>query len=103
MPVPTPVKVVEPPAPVPVPAPPPVPKTVWLDVNSTPVGAQVKRGDEVLGITPLHVELPQGEATSLSVVLTNHLEETREVALSENVALSVDLKPVPKPKKKKRK
>ncbi|MDP2269152.1 MAG: serine/threonine-protein kinase [Archangium sp.] len=97
-PTPVPVKVIEPPA--------PVPKTVWLDVKSTPVGAQVKRGAEVLGVTPLHVELPRGEAASLSLVLTDYLEETREVVLSENVSLSVDLKPVPKatrapaPKKK---
>ncbi len=95
-PTPAPVKVIEPPAPKP--APPAEQKTVWLDVKSTPVGAQVKRGDEVLGVTPLHLELPKGEAASLSLVLTNYLEETREVALSENVALSVDLKPVPKPR-----
>ncbi len=95
------VKVTEPPAPVPAAA--PVPKTVWLDVSSKPAGAQVKRGHEVLGVTPLHVELPKGEATSLCVVLTNHLEETREVTLFENVALSVDLKPVPPFRKKKHK
>ncbi len=94
---PAPFKVIEPRAPE-------VPKTVWLEVISKPAGAQVKRGEEVLGVTPLHVELPKGDAASLSVVLANHLEETREVPLSENVALSVDLKPVPKsqPKRKKK-
>lgn len=107
-PAPAPVKAVEP-VPVPVAPPPPapvVPKTVWLDVNSTPKGAQVKKGDEVLGVTPLHVELPRG-VVALSLALANYLEEKREVALSEDVALDVALKPAPKakplPKKKKRK
>ena len=80
------------------PTPPPVPEvpqTVWLDINSTPGGAQVKRGGEVLGVTPLRVAVPRTETASLSLALANYVEETREVALSEDVALSVELKPVP--------
>ena len=82
-----------------VPQPAPVPevaKTVWLDVNSKPEGAQVRRGAEVLGVTPLRVELPRAEVASLSVALADYLEETREVVLSSDVALVVDLKPAPK-------
>jgi serine/threonine-protein kinase len=92
------------PAPAPVPVAPPVPeapKMVWLDVSSKPIGAQVKRGDEVLGVTPLRVEVPRAELASLSLALADYVEETREVALSADVALSVELKPVPKPLKQK--
>ncbi len=90
-------RVVEPtPAPVPE-----VPKTVWLDINTTPRGAQVKRGAEVLGVTPLRVEVPRSDTASLSLALANYVEETREVALSEDVALSVELQPVAVAPKKK--
>jgi eukaryotic-like serine/threonine-protein kinase len=91
------------PASVPAPDPVPevvVPKTVWLDVRTKPVGAQVKRGTEVLGVTPLHLEVPLAQTASLSLVLANYVQETREVALNADVALSVDLKPVPKAKAK---
>jgi serine/threonine-protein kinase len=96
-PAPTPAPKVAAPAPPPVPA---APKTVWLDVSSTPIGAQVKRGSEVLGVTPLRVEVPRGDAASLSLALADYVEETREVALSADVELKVDLRPVEKPKEK---
>jgi hypothetical protein len=73
---------------------------VWLDVTSKPEGAQVKRGEEVLGVTPLRVEVPRTELASLSVALADYLEETHEVPLSADYALSVDLRPVPRPKLK---
>jgi hypothetical protein len=76
------------------------PKSVWLDVKTKPVGAQVKRGDEILGVTPLRLEVARADKASLSFALANYVDETREVALTEDVALSVDLKPVPKTKAK---
>ena len=86
--------------PQPIPSAPTPPKSVWLDVKTKPVGAQVRRGDEVLGVTPLRLEVPLAEKASLSFVLANYVDETREVALTEDVALSVDLKPAPKTKAK---
>jgi serine/threonine-protein kinase len=85
-------------APVPVP-----PKSVWLDVKTKPVGAQVRRGEEILGVTPLRLEVAPAEKASLSIALANYVDETREVALTEDVALSVELKPAPKTKTKKKK
>ena len=96
--VPTPVKVIEPAvSPLPVPE---VPKTVWLDVSSTPKGAQVKKGEEVLGVTPLRVEMPRGAVASISLALANYEEEKREVALFDDVAVSVAMRPAPKSKVK---
>ena len=79
---------------------PALPKTVWLDLSSTPKGAQVKRGTELLGVTPLRVEVPRAELASVSLALPDYVEETREVTLAADGALSVDLKPVAKPKLK---
>ncbi len=102
---------VTPPAPVvpvakkkadPLPVVPEAPRQVWLDVQSTPPGAQVKRGDEVLGVTPLRLSVARVETpASLSFTLANYVAETREVALTDDVVLSVDLKPQEKvaPKK----
>jgi serine/threonine-protein kinase len=89
----------KPPEPKPEPAP-AVVATVWLDVTSKPEGAQVKRGAEVLGVTPLHLSVPKAEGASLSVALADYVEETRDVVLSADVTLQVNLKPVPKLKNK---
>jgi hypothetical protein len=75
---------------------PEVAKTVWLDVVTNPAGAEVKRGAEVLGLTPLHVSLERAEGLArLEVMLAKYQPEIREVALTADEKLSIELKPVP--------
>ncbi|MBM4776610.1 MAG: protein kinase, partial [Archangiaceae bacterium] len=74
---------------------PPPPAKVWLDVTSTPPGAKVTRADSnaELGITPLRVELAPVESLRLAFALDGHQPETRDVHLSSNASLSIDLTP----------
>ncbi len=71
------------------------PTKVWLDVTSTPSGAKVTRADSnaALGITPLRVELAPVESLKLAFALDGHQPETRDVHLSSNASLSIDLTP----------
>ncbi len=94
------------PAPVPPPAPvveapvvaAEIPKTVMLDVKSTPSGAQVKEGEVVLGVTPLHVPVARTEVGAvLTLELPKHVSQTRPVVFSQDVALSVELVAEPPP------
>ena len=88
---------VEPPKPPPVAAAPEpsAPTKVWLDVTTTPPGARVTRADsnDELGVTPLRVELPPVESLRLAFALDGHQPETRDVRLSSNASLSIDLTP----------
>jgi serine/threonine-protein kinase len=76
------------------PAPAP-PTTVLLEVNSTPLGAQVTRVDtgQVLGVTPLKATVAVAAVTGLTLALDGFEPERRDVNLSTDVSLSVDLKP----------
>lgn len=78
------------------PAPPPAPENATLTLRSTPEGATVKNGDEVLGTTPCDVELPVGEAVTLSIhkdgFATLSHEVTPEAAM-EPVDLSLEALP----------
>ncbi len=95
------------PAPIAVVAPPPAEVTalVKLEVNTVPSGAKVTRLDsnEVLGLTPLTVQLPAAAALGLRFEHDGSQPVQRELSLMSNVVLTVDLPTLPKqdaPKKK---
>lgn len=59
--------------------------TVTLLVRSQPAGAEVYRNNELLGVTPLRVELPRGSASESWTLLKDGHELT---ALEVNLAFS---------------
>jgi len=69
------------------------PKMVWLDVVTNPAGAEVKRAGKVLGLTPLRVSVTRVEAPeTISVELAKFSPEAREVTLSDDQKVEIELK-----------
>ncbi|MBL8923404.1 MAG: serine/threonine protein kinase [Myxococcaceae bacterium] len=77
---------------------PPGPARVWLEVSSTPPGAEVVRADSMvlLGVTPFRIELETAASVPLAFALDEHQPLTREVSLKANATVSVDLVPTVK-------
>jgi serine/threonine-protein kinase len=77
---------------------PAAPAKVWLEVNSTPPGAEVTRADTkaLLGVTPFRVELDAADALQLAFALDGFQPLTREVSIKANATLAVDLVPTVK-------
>jgi hypothetical protein len=51
----------------------------FLDLQTTPPGAEVRRGDYKIGVTPGHLELKAGEKDRLTLVLAGYLPSTVEI------------------------
>ncbi len=93
------------PVPEPIPVPEPVPEVsdaaapeaqmVSLEVESTPVGAQVRVAGELLGETPVSVSLPVDTASTLTLKLPGYAELSREVTPSEGATESFTLVSLP--------
>ncbi|MFO0598875.1 MAG: protein kinase [Myxococcaceae bacterium] len=76
--------------------------TVHLTITSVPAKATVKRGAEVLGLTPLDVDLAREEApVALSFELAGYQPQSREVTLGADTKFEVTLAAVEKPSAKK--
>ncbi len=89
---------VPPPVPAPIDVKPEAIALVKLEVDTVPTGAKVIRVDsnELLGTTPLAAQLAPVAALSLRFEREGSQSVQREVALSSNVVLTVDLPPLPK-------
>ncbi|WNG16358.1 protein kinase [Cystobacter fuscus] len=72
-------------------APPPAPARPRLSIASRPEGATVTLGGRVLGVTPLELERPDGDAGPLRLTLKGHVPEVLE-HLPEGERLDVTLK-----------
>lgn len=71
-----------------------IPKRVKVELSSVPSGATVTRGDsrEVLGITPLNLELPASDtALTVKLELKGRQSVERSLTLLSNVQLTVEL------------
>jgi hypothetical protein len=81
------------PEPAPVePAAPPAPATVALTVTSTPKGATVLLGSEVLGTTPFNGTMPRGEdAAELTVKLAGYKEKSIKVTPMRDIVFDIEL------------
>jgi hypothetical protein len=51
----------------------------FLDLQTTPPGAEVRRGDYKIGVTPGHIELKASEKDRLTLVLAGYLPATIEI------------------------
>jgi serine/threonine protein kinase len=95
--------VVPPPAvaPVAAPTPPPPPSLTSLKVDSVPRGAQVLRGDVVLGVTPLETSWPPSGEVVLVVKADGYEPATTTVSsdVSSQVSVALVKRVVPKPRK----
>ena len=72
---------------------------VTLEVATHPAGAKVTRLDsnQLLGVTPLKLQAePATGPIGLRLELLGHQSVERQVTLTSNVSLSVDLPPEPK-------
>ncbi len=80
------------------PAEPPAPSVATLSVTTVPAGATVTRVDTgaVLGRAPFSLPLAQGTALTLAFSLPGYDAERRDVNLSTNTTLTVDLRPTKK-------
>ncbi|QRK07146.1 serine/threonine protein kinase [Archangium violaceum] len=78
-------------------APPPAPARPRLSITSRPEGATVTLGGRVLGVTPLELERPDGDAGPLRLTLEGHTPEVLE-RLPEGERLEVTLKKPPPPR-----
>ncbi|WNG37685.1 protein kinase [Archangium violaceum] len=78
-------------------APPPAPTRPRLAITSQPEGATVTLGGRVLGVTPLELERPDGEAGPLRLTLEGHAPEVFE-RLPKGERLEVTLKQPPPPR-----
>ncbi|MFO0748159.1 MAG: protein kinase [Myxococcota bacterium] len=91
---PTPPEVSPTPAPVDTPAPAPVVVKVMLE--TTPSGAKVYRGTDLVGTTPLEVARPTGDAhDALVVKLAGHLPAKVDLSAASDTKLALRLKPAP--------
>ena len=88
-PVPAPQAVTPPPAPVEPPAAPAAPATVAVSFDSTPPGAKILRGDEVLGKTPFTGTLPRADAAE---TLTLRLSGYKDAIVTVHPAADVTAK-----------
>jgi hypothetical protein len=52
----------------------------FLDLQTTPAGAEVRRGEYTIGTTPGHFELMGGEKNVLTLVLPGHMSATVDVS-----------------------
>jgi hypothetical protein len=65
---------------------------VRLELDSHPRGAKVRLGDEVVGLTPTHVDLPaDGNAVELVFTKAGYASATRKLKVTESRELSVTL------------
>ncbi|QRN93530.1 serine/threonine protein kinase [Archangium violaceum] len=78
-------------------SPPPAPARSRLSITSRPEGATVTLGEQVLGVTPLELERPDGDSGPLRLTLEGHLPEVLE-RLPEGDRLDVTLKKPPPPR-----
>ena len=80
-----------------VPVKPALPTHAVVTFESTPAGAQVKIGDEILGKTPFDARLPRsdGAPTSFEFVLAGHANTTVMAALTRAQTVQADLEPLP--------
>lgn len=83
----------------PTPAPPPAPETVKLELISTPVGAEVYRDGELLGTTPLALEVVKSEdATTLDVKLDGYKDKSVTLKPSADQHLEFSLVKAKRPR-----
>jgi len=69
-----------------------VKKEVELRITSTPAGATVKQGDDVLGVTPLARKMPRDAApVTLQFELAGYAPALREVTLNADTEFAVKL------------
>jgi uncharacterized protein (TIGR02266 family) len=68
------------------PEPEPAVPTVTVQVTTTPPGATVLVGGAERGTSPLSVDLPIGQATTVAARLAGHVEATQEVTATERQA-----------------
>ena len=65
---------------------------IVVKVTSDPAGASVKRGDDVLGTTPLTLELQKGApGYDVTLALDGYRPETRVIASDVNREIDVNL------------
>ncbi len=78
-----------------------MPTEVSISVTSTPAGARISKGDEVLGVTPALVKIPRGDASiSWTLTLADHTSQTVEFVPTEARLLTATLAPIAKPEAK---
>ncbi len=76
----------------------PAARKVWM--RSTPTGAELVEDGQVLGLTPLEMELPKGPPRRLRLRLADY--ETIEVSLDSSMTSGRDVALTPKPAPKRR-
>jgi serine/threonine protein kinase len=73
-------------------------KSIMVTLNSTPSGATIYEGEEMLGTTPIKLELPRDKVYSLSFRLDGHKDVERTLNFSriagDSQAVDVTLEPV---------
>ena len=72
-----------------------------LELDSAPQGATVRAGDEVLGTTPLKLELDPGSTLPVRLELAGHVAAEHELSIAFAPRLIVELHPekAPAPEK----
>jgi len=73
------------------------PEQVSVEVHTSPEGAEVRRGTELLGVTPLAIELDwsEDEDVALSIALEGYSPRELPVLPDENKMISLELRELP--------
>jgi eukaryotic-like serine/threonine-protein kinase len=80
-------------------APPPAPARPRLSITSRPEGATVTLGGRVLGVTPLELERPDGDAGPLRLTLVGHTpKELEHLPEGERLEVTLEKPPPPRPR-----
>ena len=71
-----------------------VPKTFTVKLTSTPEGAQIFKGESLVGVTPFEVQLEKGSVLELELILAGYMKEKVKLEPIGDLALNLPLKKV---------